>query len=99
MTRIQVLYRDERKGSHISLEVKVPEFKLKSIKTALYLAGIDAVNSSSPYGWQIDSMRRTVLITQPWRYRGRINNALKTLSKGCCSSFKTALDLKNPGGV
>jgi hypothetical protein len=94
MTRIQVISRDERKGSHVFVEVQVPEFKLKSIKTALYLAGIDAVNSSSPYGWQIDSMRRTVLITQPWRYRGRVDNALKTLSEGCCGGFRTALDLR-----
>ena len=99
MTRIQVLSKNEVKGSHVSIEIEISKLKFKTIQTALYLSGIDAVNASSPYGWQLDTYRRTVLITQPWRYRGRIDNALRTLSKGCCSSFKTALDLKNSGGV
>ena len=90
---LQVIRRDEFKGKSVTVEFVIQMKQVQSLNTIMSLAGI-MPRCNSPIGWDWDSHTGTCTVTQPWMYRGRIDNALRMFSEKWHPGFRTAAEIK-----
>lgn len=89
---IQVIERREVQGESLSVIVTVPSRKVRSIMTIMALAGIPEKPMGRGPGWILGDGQ--LLISQPWRYRGKIERAVRMLEQKWHPGFRTGLEMK-----